>query len=359
MISRLVFRNFRNYSEQVLDLNSRLNVFIGENGQGKTNLLEAVFFLSTLRSFRTSKVRDLKKLGSDGFYLGTKINKGDSNPLFLEVEYSGLRRIKVNGENISRSSEFIRHMKVVVFSPEDINIVTGNSGLRRRFLDMLISILEPSYMTALNDYLTALKSRNTVLRSENPNIGTVKAYERILAEKGSIIVSKRKEFLKALKEEVKSILSNFSERENKFTIRYRPQPETESLERYLDKLEQERNRDIDKGFTGSGPQLDEIDFLLNNKLLRNYGSTGQCRLVSLCLKMAQVNLFRKNEASLNRQLIVLVDDVTGELDRQTRKFFFNVIDSATQSFFTFTEKPEDEYFSEAEFFKVNNGIIEN
>lgn len=356
MISRLILKDFRNYIELNLELGSKVNLFIGENGQGKTNILESIFFLSMLRSFRTAQVRDIKRLGSNGFYIGSQIRTELGWDKMLEVEYFNTRKLKIDSTPITRASEFIRQIRAVAFSPEDISIVTGQSGLRRRFIDMLISTLIPSYLVALQNYQTALKSRNALLRSHKSDINMIKAYEAILAQNGVVITEYRKQYIELLSNEVKKLLSEFKDGFIEFGIRYKVQSGVDSLEGYLARLDADRKKDMHRGQTSFGPQIDDFDIFFNQKLLRSFGSTGQCRLISLCLKMAQVNIFSSN-AQGRGALIVLVDDVTGELDKQTKNSFYQVINKAEQAFFTFTELPDDEYFSSAKIFNVVAGKV--
>jgi DNA replication and repair protein RecF len=355
MIKKIVLRNFRNYSGIELSLESPVNVFTGRNGQGKTNLLEAVYFLSMLRSFRSSRVNDLKKIGSNGFYIASEISERDWSKK-LEAEYGISRKLKIDGNAVSRASDFIRQIKAIVFSPEDINIVTGNSGLRRRFIDMLISVQIPGYLSALNEYMTALRSRNILLKSGKFDINMLKAYEFILADKGNFIVNYRKKYVRILVDEIKEILKGFYS-DPDFDIKYRFQSGTDKSESYLERFDRERDRDIQKRITNSGPQLDEFDIILNSKLLRNFGSTGQCRLISLCLKMAKVNVISKENDSDSNNIVALVDDVTGELDSKVKESFFKVINKAGQIFFTFTEKPVESFFKDAKTYKVENESV--
>ncbi len=355
MIKRLVLRNFRNYITADLSINSPLNVFTGRNGQGKSNLLEAVFFVSMLRSFRTSQIKDLKTIGKDNSYVAAEINRQNWTE-FLEINISdtGKRKLSIDHVPVSRASEFIKRIKTVAFSPDDINIITGVSSLRRRLLDMFISMMEPEYLPALHDYSLALKSRNAVIKSDR-NVNVIKAFEPVMASAGSFIAAQRRQYSGILGSEIENIIKNFFPEKVSFNIKYRNSSGTDNYDRYLEIFERERERDIRRGYTSFGPQLDDFDFNYNSKLLKNYGSTGQCRLISLCMKMAEVNILSagKDKSSI----VVLVDDVTGELDGVTRKMFFKVINQAGQIFFTFTEKPGDDFFKTASFYEIQDGNI--
>jgi len=355
MIKRLLLRNFRNYIEADLSINSPLNVFTGRNGQGKSNLLEAVFFISMLRSFRTSQIKDLKTIGKDNSYVGAEINR-QSWTEFLEINISdaGKRKLSIDHVPVSRASEFIKRIKAVAFSPDDINIITGVSSLRRRLLDMFISMMEPEYLSALHDYSLALKSRNAVIKSDR-NVNVIKAFEPVMASAGSFIAAHRQQYSGILGGEIENIIKHFFPEKVAFDIKYRNSAGTDDYNRYMEIFEKERERDIRRGYTSFGPQLDDFDFNYNHKLLRNYGSTGQCRLISLCMKMAEVNLLSADKDKSG--IVVLVDDVTGELDAVTREMFFKVINQAGQIFFTFTEKPVDDFFKTAAFYEIQDGKV--
>jgi len=357
MIKRLLLSNFRNYKKAEISFNSQNIVFTGRNGQGKTNILEAVFFLSVLRSFRSSKTGDLKKIGENSFYIGAEIKKKKWNE-FLEVQYGeGKRRkLSIDKAPVLKASEFINQIIAVIFSPEDINIVSLNSNLRRRFMDMLISVIDPFYLNSLRDYSVALKNRNALLREPNADLQSMDAYETIMAENCFKIINERQKYSDILIKEVNKLLSDLSN-ENVFNIRYKLEIKKISKDFIKKKFEHDRARDFKRGFTGFGPQADEFEFFFGNKLMRSFASTGQCRLISLCLKMAKLNILCESNNSDLENVLVLVDDVTGELDKVMREMFFKIISRAGQAFFTFTEKPDFDFFENCEYYNIINGVI--
>ncbi len=355
MIKKVQLYNFRGYENLKFETDNSLNVLIGKNGQGKTNFLESIYFLSILRSFRTSKIKEVKRIGTAGFAINAKIkDKNDWNTQ-LDVEYYERRKLKIDEVNVSKASEFIKQIKTVVFSPDDIRIVTDNSSTRRRFLDMMICIDDQKYMFLLNDYQKALQSRNKVLRGTQ-DVNTVKAYEPLLAENGCKISEYRLRYIKLLEEKIIELLPE-KYQDNDLKIKYKTHEEVFDTGQYLIKLDKDRDRDIQRGYTGFGIQNDDFDFIYKNKNLRQFGSNGQCRIMSLCLKMAKVKIFSEHEGEEN-EVVVLVDDVTGDLDDETRHYFFNIISKTKQRFFTFTSKPKDEYFADAAFYKVEDNKID-
>jgi len=353
MITNIKLKNFRNYANLSLGFQKKTNLLIGPNGQGKTNLLEAIFFLGMLRSFRTSSIKDLQKVGTKDFFLSASVDCGRGWDELLEVEYAEKRRLRIDSAPIQKASEFIGNIKTVSFSPSDIMLVTESTGLRRRFLNMLISSFNKPYLAALNEYMQALKMRNTLLKESRPDIATLAAFEQVMAKSGSTIVRQRKEVLATLSSEMLNLITEIKGGAPVFSIKYNYQQATLTESSFLAKLADERPREMARGYTMFGPHLDDFEFILEDKSLRHFGSTGQCRLASLCLKMAAVNIIRQDDS----KVITLVDDVTGDLDAKTRDAFLKIISKSEQSFFTFTEKPDDKYFADAAIFAIENGQI--
>lgn len=356
MLTRIVLRDFRNYVSAELAFDNSKNILVGHNGQGKTNLLEAIFFLSMLRSFRTGQIRDLKRLNTPGFYLAGDIQGDKAWETAIEVEYFQKRKLMIDHNPIAKASEFIRQFSTVVFSPDDILIVSAGSSLRRRFMDMLISCIQPRYLNALQHYHTALGHRNYLLKNRNNDAALYQAYETIIAENGAYIVNERKKAAELLKLEIGKLIQKIKQDDSVFDICYRFSNGIDENDAFLERLQRDREKDQEKGWTGIGPQLDDFDMLLNEKLLRNYGSTGQCRLTALCLKMAKLSVLN-NHNGMKRDVIALIDDVTGELDLPTKTEFYQVIKQAEQVFFTFTEVPQEDFFEEADTFNVQYGEV--
>lgn len=357
MITDLNLNNFRNYRELSFKCNHRINVFTGANGQGKTNLLEAVFFLSMLRSFRTFRINDLKKISSGGFQISADLSDRESGfKKNLRIDYFKKKELFLDSKKIYKAGDFIKQFRAVVFSPEDIRIVTGAAGLRRRFMDMMISNLSSYYMACLSKYGRALDARNKLLQHGGDK-HIFNAYERILAENGSRVVQFRKKYSELLETELKKVLNAFDSTLGNIEILYKYNHSTSEIANYISELENTRLKDKERAYTSFGPHLDNVQFSSDKKKLRNFGSNGQCRLFSLCLKMAKVNVMLKQHDD-SAELIVLVDDVTGELDDKAKKGFFDVVNTADQAFFTFTEEPDDVFFRDASFYKIRNAELE-
>ena len=336
-IESLILRDFRSYAESRFEFSSPRVLFLGPNGSGKSNLLEAIGFLSVLRSFRGAPAREMMKLDEHEFTIAAKLDCGDySKQLALRESASG-RELFEERKPVRRSSDFIRNFRTVVFAPEDRMIVAGGASQRRRFFDMLISVLEPKYFTALGDCNRALKQRNRALRSGGRG---AECFDPVLAESAGVLTAFRREYAAMLEKEVNRLLAP----RGIFGVRCRfSAPEDEG--EYLKLLASERARELRRGATLSGPHLDDFEFLLDGKELRRCGSNGQIRLVALYLKLAEFALVRK---LAELPVLVLADDVTGELDAANTRRFFELTQVADQAFFTFTRRPDEPFFSTAQ-----------
>jgi DNA replication and repair protein RecF len=358
MIKNLRLVNFRNYSELNLNFSNRKIVFTGTNGQGKTNILEAVYFLSILRSFRTSSIKAMTRISAPGFYIAAEIEHPSLTwSKKLEIEYESRRILKIDGNSVSKASHFITNLKTVVFSPADIEIITSTSAVRRRFINIFASNLVPGYLNALSEYLEALKNRNLMLKSGASEY-EFRAYEQIIAQQGAFIIKTRKKIFSLLTDEMVKTYKSINKNITSFNLKYLPDPAGNAgTESYLEKLALSRDKDKNKGYTSYGPHCDDFELILNGKHLRHFGSNGQCRLAAICLKMAAVAVLNSENFQNNDNIIVLIDDVTGDLDEKTKKAFFMTVETTEQTFFTFTEKPQSSLFSNASFYKVDNGSV--
>ena len=336
-ITTLKLRNFRNVGRGVFDFSASRVLFLGPNGAGKSNLLEAIGFLSVLRSFRGAPVRDMMKLDEHEFTIAAKLDCGAYRKVLALREGTSGRELFEERKPVPRSSDFIRNFRTVVFAPEDRMIVAGGASYRRRFFDMLISVLEPKYFTALGDCNRALKQRNKALRSGGRG---AECFDPVLAESAGVLAAFRREYAAMLEKAVNKLLAP----RGVFGVRCRFSAPEDPGE-YLKLLAAERPRELRRGATLYGPHLDDFELVLDGKSLRSCGSNGQIRLTALYLKLAEFSLVR-NLAEL--PVLVLADDVTGELDAENTRRFFELTQVADQAFFTFTRRPEDKFFAAAQ-----------
>lgn len=355
MIRKLGLSEFRNYQSLSLVFEPKINLIIGDNGQGKTNLLEAIYYLAFLRSFKTGHIEYLKRVGAPGFYLsGNVLNNNYSKT--LEVYSSDKKTLKIDGLCINKASEFVGFIKPVVFTHDDIKFISSTSRIRRRYLDILLSSLYTTYFSDLQNYAIALKSRNIVLKSANFDNSLISAYEPILAKYGKRILAIRYEIISQLQQKADRIIKKIKGDSYRLHIFYcsRIKEKQNSEENILKLINLDKEKDRIRAYTGVGPHMDDIILYLNGKNLKNYGSIGECRLATLCLKLAEAELVTEND---KHNTIALVDDVTGELDSKTKDAFFSVTEKFSQLFFTFTKYSEDALFTSGSKYIVSNGII--
>ena len=336
-ITTLKLHNFRNVERGTYEFSAPRVLFLGPNGVGKSNLLEAIGFLSVLRSFRGASAREMVKLDEHEFTIAAKLDCGAYKKQLALRESASGRELFEERKPVRRSSDFIRNFRTVVFAPEDRMIVAGGAAQRRRFFDMLISVLEPKYFAALGDCNRALKQRNRALRAGGKG---AECFDPVLAESAGVLTAFRREYAAMLEKEVNKL---FAPR-GVFGVRCRfSAPEDEGA--YLKLLASERARELRRGATLCGPHLDDFEFSLDGRDLRRCGSNGQIRLVSLYLKLAEFALVRK---LAELPVLVLADDVTGELDAANTRRFLELTQVADQAFFTFTRRPEEPFFATAQ-----------
>ena len=335
-INKIKLQNFRNYNEQEINLNKSINVFYGDNAQGKTNILEAIFLCTFGKSFRTNKEKELIKLGKDNANVIIEYEKKDRDGK-ISISISDKKQILVNGIKIKKLSELLGNLNIVIFTPDDINILKGGPALRRRFLDMMIGQLKPNYVYTLNMYIKTLEQRNNYLRQikeENKPENLLDIWDEKLIEYADIIYKYRKEFIDKIKKKINIIHKKITDEKEEINIQYISN--CESKEVYSELLKQRRKLDIIKGFTTKGIHRDDFEIYINNKELSIYGSQGQNRTAILSLKLSELQVIYDE---IEEEPILLLDDFMSELDINRRKNFLNNINN-TQVIITCAEKIE-------------------
>ena len=335
-ITKLKLENFRNYDSQEIEFNKGINVIYGDNAQGKTNILEAIFLCSMGKSFRTSKDKELIKINKDFAKLNIEYEKSDREG---KIEYiiSEKKSIAINGVKIKKLSELLGNINSIIFSPDDMEILKDGPQKRRKFLNMLISQLRPRYLFNLNAYNKTLEQRNNYLRQikeENKPEEMLEIWDEKLAEYAVTIWKYRNEFIEKLKQKIKVIHMQITNEKEELKIEYLS--ECENKESYLELLKQRRKLDIIKGFTTKGIHRDDFQTLINEKEVGIYGSQGQHRTSILTLKLAELYVIYDE---IGEYPILLLDDFMSELDENRRKSFLQYIKD-TQVIITCTDKME-------------------
>ena len=352
-INKIEIKNFRNYEKQEIELNPHINIFYGDNAQGKTNILEAIFISGFGKSFRTSKEKEMIKLG-EAFLEATVFYQKSDRDGKIRTVISNKKQIEVNGVKIKKLSELIGKINLVIFTPDDIQILKSGPEKRRRFLDMMIGQLRPKYVYILNLYLKTLEQRNNYLKQikeENKPESMLEIWDEKLAEYAEIICKYRTEFIEKLNRKIKEIHSEVTSNSEEIKIEYIT--ECNNREIYLQLLKQRRKLDIIKGYTTKGIHRDDFKCIINDKEIEVYGSQGQHRTAILSLKLAELYVIYDE---IGEYPILLLDDFMSELDKKRRKSFLSYIKD-TQVIITCTDKMELDNLNEYKLFNVKNGKI--
>ena len=352
-IDKIILKNYRNYEAQEIELNPHINVFYGDNAQGKTNILESIFMSSFGKSFRTTKEKEIIKIGEDFLETNVFYKKSDREGK-IKVIISNKKQIEVNGVKIKKLSELIGKLNIVIFTPDDIQILKSGPDKRRRFLDMMIGQLRPNYVYTLNLYLKTLEQRNNYLkqiREENKPDNMLEIWNEKLAEYGQIIFKYREEFIAKINNKIQKIHPEVTSNNEILEIKYIT--ECENKENYLKLLEQRKKLDIIKGYTTKGIHRDDFKCLINGKEIEIYGSQGQHRTAVLSLKLAELYVIYDE---IGEYPILLLDDFMSELDEKRRNSFINYIKD-TQVIITCTDKMEFKEKEQYNVFYVKGGKI--
>lgn len=355
-LASLVLSRFRNYNSLELSCPPGLSVFLGENAQGKSNLLEAIYFISTGRSFRTNKVQELVQWGADRFELSCRIEfSGASHRLDASVG-TGQGRYLLDGKP-KRAAAVFGNFQAVIFASEDMDVVRQEPALRRRFFDLFFSQIDKSYGKHLDDYLRVVKNRNALLKSER--FGEMDVWNDLLAREGGWLAWRRKKLLAefektaAAHHDLVSVGSEVLQLAYKTSCTGDSADEAEaSLRRKI--AEHEEHEKILKT-TMSGPHRDDYEITLGAKAARNFGSEGQKRSVMLSLRMAQWKFLA---GLTGEKPMILLDDVLGELDEERQAAFLDmVVQSGAQSFIALTEAKDFLRRAAGAVFQVSSGVL--
>ncbi len=333
-INKIKINNFRNYKQQEIKLEENINIFYGENAQGKTNIIEAIFLSSMGKSFRAKKDKEMINLNSENAEVEIEYQKSDRDGK-IKIELGKKKIIYQNGIKIKKLSELLGIINIVIFTPDDIHILKGGPQNRRKFLDIMISQLKPNYMYHLNLYLKTLEQRNNYLRQireERKDENLLEIWDEKLAEHAIIIYQYRKEYIKKIKEKIKKIHGEITNQKEEIEIEYIS--ECKSKEEYLKLLKERRKLDIIKGFTTKGIHRDDFVTYINKKQIDIYGSQGQHRTAILSLKLSELNIVKEE---IGENPILLLDDFMSELDEKRIKSFLEKIED-TQVIITVTQK---------------------
>lgn len=318
-----------------------MNIVVGSNAQGKSNLLEAIYTLTTTKSHRTNRDTDLIRVGEDSARIACSIVREKQNDTELEIILSRTEKkiVKINRARHPKIADMIGQLNSVIFSSEDLSMIKGDPSERRRFLNLEISQLSGQYAYALGGYRRVLEQRNALLKTLKLNGGsanTLPAWDEQLTAFGSIMLKWRWDFVNRLRSLAAPIYHQLTDGSEALDLRYEPNVpvrENETVEeiaaRFREALVDARARELARGVTVKGPQRDDISFTVDGLDVRYYGSQGQQRSAALALKLAEIRLL---EDMVGEPPVVLLDDVMAELDEERRSHVFDLTFGKCQTF---------------------------
>jgi len=333
-INNIKLINFRNYEKKEIKLYENINVFYGDNAQGKTNIIEAIFLSSIGKSFRTNKEKELIKFNEENAIVEINFKKSDRDGK-IKIEIGDKKQVYLNGIKLKKLSELLGNINIVIFNPDDINILKGGPENRRKFLNIMISQLRPNYMHVLTLYNKTLEQRNNYLKQiklENKDENLLDIWDEKLVDYGMKIYEYRNEFIEKIKNKINKIHKEITEDREEIEIKYFSNANTR--QNFINELKSRRKLDIIKGFTTKGVHRDDFVVYINGKQVDIYGSQGQHRTAILSLKLSELKVIYDE---IGEYPILLLDDFMSELDDKRRKNFLNNIKDI-QVIITCTEK---------------------
>ncbi|MBR2404127.1 MAG: DNA replication/repair protein RecF [Clostridia bacterium] len=350
-IKNIKLQNFRNYEKELIEFSPKMNIIYGHNGQGKTNIVEAIHFFQSGKSYRCQKDIEALKFGEDYFKIEAlfETNKGKSDALIF---VNDKKSVRVNGFQLEKLSELVGEYNMVIFTPDYLKLIKDGPGVRRQFIDSFISQIKPTYFKNLISYYRVLKQRNNVLKQKNM-LQTLDVWDEKLASLGVKICKMRKSAIDKINETI-NIIGEESSLTEKIKLLYTPsvKGDFEDKENFIKQLKSSLQRELEKGMTLIGPHRDDFEIFMNDINIKKYGSQGQMRSCILKLKLSECEIIKEKTGDTP---ILLLDDILSELDEKRRKFFLQSIKDK-QVIITCTEK-ENIDIDDCYVFRVEKGKV--
>lgn len=356
IIKSIDLKNFRNYEIENIEFDDKTNIFYGDNAQGKTNVLEAVYVSGTTRSHKGVKDAEMINFDCNEAHIKSVIRKKNIDyRIDMHLKKNKAKGIAVNGIPIKKSSELYGIVNIIFFSPEDLNIIKTGPAARRKFMDMELCQLDKIYVSNLINYNKSVDQRNRLLKDIFINSAledTLDIWDSNIVKYGSEIIRRREEFIDNLNSIIGKIHLTLSGGKENLLIKYEP---SVSISEFEKNLFESRERDKKTKMTGCGPHRDDIIFSINGIDIRKYGSQGQQRTTALSLKLAEIELVKQSTGDTP---ILLLDDVLSELDSNRQNYLLNSIHDV-QTIITCTGLDEfiNNRFDVNRIFKVTNGKV--
>jgi len=365
-LNRIYLQNYGNYERQDLLPDSELNIFTGNNAQGKSNLLDAIYYLSRGASGRFSRDRDIIRWNADFFRITALLESGGLEQKVSVTYGKGRKEIRVDGNPVENFSCLAGVFRTVLFSPDDLFLVKGGPEYRRTFLDHQLIQTATGYDRELQNYRRILNHRNALLkllRENQAKLDLLEVYDRQLAVSGSMLIRTRMTLLEKIRPLARRIHTRLTSGEELLEVKYQcsacTQPDSlnpPAEEEFLEILRESRNDDIRRGSTGCGPHRDDLLLEVNGTDIRTFGSQGQCRTTALSLKMTELEYLKEETGEYP---VLLLDDVLSELDLQRRTSLLDTVRQSIQTFITGTgtDLLGDTLLHKARVFTIESGRI--
>jgi len=357
-VKYLQLKNYRNYNALFIELSKGTNLFVGDNAQGKTNILEAIYYCSLAKSHRTNRDKELINWNATDAYIKlyvckTRLDKKIEIKIFKE----GKKGVNINSIKVQKLSELVGSFNVIIFSPEDLNIVKESPSYRRKFLDIELCKLSSHYYYSLSQYKKILNERNIAIKKWNTNIDIIDVYDKQLSEFGAIIIKHRMDYIKRLNEICKVIHNNITSKSEIIEIKYLTAIKelNKIQENFYLLLCKNRKRDIETKTTSIGPHRDDFSINLNGTDARIFGSQGQQRTSVLTIKFGALAIIKELTGEYP---VLLLDDVLSELDTKRQEYILNSI-KEVQTLITCTGVNDIKKYldSESKIFEVKLGEL--
>ena len=325
IVKQIELHKFRNYDTLSLSLHDKINILYGDNAQGKTNILEAIYLCGTTKSHKGSKDREIIQIGQNEAHIRMHIEKNQiPHRIDMHLKKNKAKGVAIDGIPIKKSSELFGLVHLVFFSPEDLSMIKNGPSERRRFLDLELCQLNKLYVHHLSNYNKVLNQRNNLLKQiglKRELLDTIEIWDNKLLEYGEQLILFRKQFVEELNELLPAIHNKLSGGNELLHIHYEPNVEQNS---FSFRLKEARERDLVTKMTNYGPHRDDISFYVSESDLKKYGSQGQQRTAALSLKLAEIALVREK---IKETPILLLDDVLSELDRKRQTQLLDSIEN--------------------------------
>ena len=369
ILKKLSLTNFRNIKEQSIEFDKKLNILYGENGQGKTSILEAIYILSISKSFRTNTEKILLQYEKEFFDIKGFFTNEINRDIFIRIFYSlkDGKNLFLNENKLKKYSEIIGTTPVILLSLEDLELTYGVPSIRRKFIDILISQVNPLYLHALQNYKRSILQRNkllTLIYEKKESIRSLFPWDEQILKNGSEIITHRLKLIEYFNSSISKYYKTISDKNETIKLEYKSRV-TRNIdkitidsikERFSELLKSEINTDLQKQSTTIGPHRDDIQFYLNNNLIRSFGSQGENKTFLIALKFLESDYIKN---SVKSEPIFLMDDIFGELDSKRIEKLTEHVSDLGQTFITTVSKKKftESLSQNINFINIHNGCV--